>query len=298
MKAIQYKWIEAFRAVAATGSTIDAAERLRIDQSAVSRHISSLEGQIGVQLFDRSQRRLSLTPAGEELLADAKAAGDALRRFERKADALSRATSGYLHILTSGTPARGMLPAAIKEFRETFPDVSIHLEVTSREDIEKRVEAQQFDISILQLPFAYPARCSNELGRFEAVCILPRNHRLAQKQTVRLSDLDAETFVGFPSGTVGRARVDELFRKHGFTYTPEIEATAIALNELVSLGLGIAITDPFTAQSAHSDHVVIRQLRPTIMYEFAALFPIARSRVALAEVFCKTLAEHVAESTN
>jgi len=295
MKTIQYRWIEAFRAVAATGSTVDAAERLGVDQSAVSRHVSSLEGQLGLHLFDRRNRRLTLTSAGDELLVEAEAAGEALRRFQRRADSLSRSTTGHLHVLTSGTPARGLLPKVVKQFRSSYPDVSIRLEVSSREEIERRVEAQQFDLGIIQLPFAYPARCIQDLGRFDGVCIIPKDHPLALKENIRLKELNQETFVGFPPGTVGRQRIDELFRSHDLIYGPEIEATAIALNELVSLGLGIAITDPFTAQAANSDHVVIRRMSPTISYEFAALFPIKRSRADLAEKFCTELAEQLAQ---
>jgi DNA-binding transcriptional LysR family regulator len=108
MKQPPFRWIETFRVIAGAGSMTDAAKILGVDQSAMSRHIASLESQLGISLFDRSKRRLRLTAEGKLLLAEADSAAEALNRFVRKANQIRRVSDGHLQVLTSATLARGI----------------------------------------------------------------------------------------------------------------------------------------------------------------------------------------------
>jgi DNA-binding transcriptional LysR family regulator len=289
MKSIQFRWIEAFRAVASTGSTIDAAQLLGLDQSAVSRHIASLEGQLGVQLFDRRQRSLKLSDVGEQLLPEAEGAISALVRFQRKAHAIGLGESGLLHVVTSATLARGLLPKAIGAFSEEASDVTVHVEVVSRVELERKIESQEFDVCATALPIRYPTEHMVHLGKFSGVCLLPRRHHLARADIIRLQDLRKEKMIGLPLGTVGRMRIDELFNSAGLRFQPTVETTAVALNELVATGSGIAITDPLTARAASTQETIAKPLVPTINYEFALLFPISRSHSPAAASFAQIL---------
>ena len=103
MKQPPFRWIETFRVIAGAGSMTDAAKILGVDQSAMSRHIASLESQLGISLFDRSKRRLRLTAEGKLLLAEADSAAEALNRFVRKANQIRRVSDGHLQVLTSAT---------------------------------------------------------------------------------------------------------------------------------------------------------------------------------------------------
>ena len=96
MKQPPFRWIETFRVIAGAGSMTDAAKILGVDQSAMSRHIASLESQLGISLFDRSKRRLRLTAEGKLLLAEADSAAEALNRFVRKANQIRRVSDGHL----------------------------------------------------------------------------------------------------------------------------------------------------------------------------------------------------------
>ena len=293
MKSIQYRWIEAFRAVAATGSTVDAAHLLGADQSAVSRRVAALESQLGLRVFERVSRRLVLTAAGAELVAEAEAAVEALERFRRRGLALSRPASGHLHIVTSSTLARGLLPPALKLFGDAFPDATIEVEVVSRGELEARIERQNFDLAAIALPFSYPAGHTVQLGAFDGVAVLPRGHGLAERETVRLEELAQETLVGLPPGAIGRARIEDLFQRNGLAYSPRIETTAAALNEMVGAGLGVAISDPFTAEVLETQSLEVRRLSPTVAYEFAVLLPLARPRSAFTEAFIAALEARV-----
>ena len=296
MGPIQFRWIEAFRAVARTGSTTDAAEILKIDQSAVSRHIKALEGQLGLMLFERRQRRLQLTSEGIELLSSADGAIDGLRRFQSHARELGKSTGGHLHILTSATLARGLFPNVVRKFGDAHRDVTIEVEVVARSELERKVEMQQFDLGAIAMPFAYPTELTVNLGRFPGVCLIPREHKLARRTTLRVKHLQDERMVGLPVGTVGRVRIDDLFGREMIRYNPVVETTAVALGEHVSAGVGIAIMDPFSARAAIGDATVIRPLVSPLSYEFGLLFPKDRPQTALTHGFVKTIQSHIKRS--
>ena len=296
MKPIQFRWIEAFRAVAVTGSTIEAAGLLQVDQSVVSRQISSLEGQLGLRLFDRANRALRLTAEGVQLLGEAEAAIETFNRFRQKADLLGQRPGDHLHVVASATLARGLLPAVLKAFRSRAPNVKVNVEAVARTELDRKLESQQFDICTVAFPVAYARDSIVELGRFPGVCIIPKCHRLAKLPSIPLSELEGENLVGLPVGTVGRLRVDDLFHKSGIAYRPVVETTAVALNEIVAAGLGLAITDPFSARASRAPPAtgevggfVIRPLTPTIDYQFGILFPIARARSQVVSAFAETV---------
>lgn len=289
MKPIQFRWIEAFRAVALTGSTVEAGQILRVDQSAISRHIAALEGQLGIALFERRARSLRLTAEGAQLLTEAEAAIDALSRFQSRARELGQLSGGHIHIITSATLARGLFPQALRLFRSRASDVTIHLEVVARTELDKKIDAQQFDLCAIAQPFAYPPEHTISLGEFAGVCLLPKGHRLACSTRITLRDLATEPLVGLPVGTVGRARIEELFRRAGLSYHPQVETTAVALNECVAAGLGIAITDPFSARAANVADLVTRPLAPTVEYGFGLLFPTGRARSSLVNALAEVL---------
>lgn len=295
MGSIHFRWIEAFRVVARTGSTTEAAEILRIDQSAVSRHIKALEGQLGLVLFERRQRGLRLTAEGNELLGAADGAIDGLHRFQANARELAKLTGGHLHILTSATLARGLFPAVVRDFRGMHPDVTIEVEVVARSELDRKVEMQQFDIAAIAMPFSYRSEHTVELGRFPCVCLLPKGHRLAKRDTLRLEDLVDEAMVGLPVGTVGRARIDELFRAASLAYRPIVETTAVALGEHVAAGVGNAIMDPFSADVAAGNKTTTRSLSPSLAYEFGLLFPSDRPRSALVGAIADVILDRAAQ---
>ena len=285
MKQLPFRWIETFRVIASTGSMTDAAKILGLDQSAMSRHISSLEGHIGIELFDRNKRRLRLTAAGKLMIPEADSAAAAINRFVSKAAELNQLSEGHLQVITSATLARGLMPNALSAFKSQANGVTVNIEVLSRVELEKRIEGQQFDLCAVALPFTYPAEHQVHIGKFSGVCILNKAHKLAKKQKIKLTELQGETFVGLPRGTIGRMRIDQLFRDVGIDYKPQFETTAVGLNEFVEKGIGIAIADPFTVRSDSTGNVLVRQLEPTIQYEFAFLFPTNRPRTSLASLF-------------
>lgn len=292
-RPVQFRWIEVFRAVALSGTTTGAAELMNLDQSAISRHISALEGQLGVRLFDRSQRKLRLTQEGKVLLGEACSTLESLDRFRRVAEEIRQMKHGHLHILAAPNLATGLLPEAMATFRAQAPTTMLSMDVVARREVVAKMESQQFDLAIIALPFAYPEEGLITLGNYRGVCILPKSHDLARNKVVQLSDLARVDLVSLPKGTVGRMQIDQLFRTAGLEYNPVLE-TSSAVTGLVATGLGAAIVDPFTARTADLNKIVVRPLEPEIFYAYGILLPVDR----IPSTISKKMADIVVETTN
>lgn len=173
-----------------------AATALRVSQSAISDQIFDLEREIGVTLINRSRQRLSLTPAGEifledarRILADADRALDRARRF-------SRGEIGSLRIAFLLWGASSFLPGVIREFRQMHPGV--HLSVREMHPNEQSEALVQGSLDVgftrpLQPPYA--GRLSSEiLYNDPFLAVFPREHPLA-RSSIALRDLANESFV-------------------------------------------------------------------------------------------------------
>ncbi|OHD08941.1 MAG: LysR family transcriptional regulator [Sphingopyxis sp. RIFCSPHIGHO2_12_FULL_65_19] len=127
-----YDWndLKAFLAVAETGSTLSAAQAMRVSQTTVARRIAALEEAIGVHLFERRQAGYALTPVGDAMLASALAVKDAADRFGEAADARSRDAGGTVSLTTMEIFAVTILPPILRDLRAAHPGIHIHLDTS------------------------------------------------------------------------------------------------------------------------------------------------------------------------
>lgn len=127
-----YDWndLKAFLAVAETGSTLSAAQALRVSQTTVARRIAALEEATGLNLFERRQAGYALTPVGEAMVASAVAVRDAAERFGEAAGARSRDTGGMVSLTTMEIFAVTVLPPILRDLRAAHPGIHIHLDTS------------------------------------------------------------------------------------------------------------------------------------------------------------------------
>lgn len=122
--------LKSFLAVAETGSTLAAAQALRVSQTTVARRIAALEEATGLDLFERRQAGYALTPVGEAMLASAVAVRDAADRFEDTAGARSRDAGGTVSLTTMEIFAVTILPPILRDLRAAHPAIHIHLDTS------------------------------------------------------------------------------------------------------------------------------------------------------------------------
>lgn len=142
-----YDWndLKAFLAVAETGSTLSAAQSMRVSQTTVARRIAALEEATGLNLFERRQAGYALTPVGEAMMASAIAVRDAADRFSDAAGARSRDAGGTVSVTVMEIFAVTILPPILRDLRAAHPAIHIHLDTS---DEPRDLAAGAADIAI------------------------------------------------------------------------------------------------------------------------------------------------------
>ncbi|MER6005059.1 LysR family transcriptional regulator [Nonomuraea angiospora] len=253
-------------AVAETANFTRAAERCRVVQSALSHQIARLERELGARLFDRTSRRVTLTPAGEAFLPAARQALDAAERARAEVAAASGELRGRLAIGAIPTVTAVDLPSALKTLHVRHPQVRITLRVGASDELAEQVRQGALDIAFLGLPPSVRPKGVRGLvlARGELVAVVAPGHPLADAAGVDLRRLSDEVFVDFPAGTAARAQSDEAFAAAGVSREVAFEITnADLMARLVRLGLGVAMMPAAFAPELPGVHVVELRDPPT-----------------------------------
>lgn len=175
-----------------------AAERLHIAQPPLSQQIRRLEDELGVRLFERSNRRVELTEAGRLFLVEARRT---LAQAERAARIAVRAHRGELGRLVIGYMASAELsvfPRVLPAFRKRYPDVKLVLHILAPQEQLQRLRVGRLHVGIVRLPLSARAPALVPIWREPLVAVLPERHGLARRPTISLRALRAEPFVTFP----------------------------------------------------------------------------------------------------
>lgn len=178
-----------FYTVAKKLSFTKAAAELFITQPAVSRHMQELEQQVGLALFERSGKQISLTRAGEVALRHAELIQANYRQLEYDLNALKGQRSGGLHIGASSTVAQYVLPPVLAHFHEKYADVAISLISGNTEHIEQALLNKDIEVGIVEGRTHLRELHYEPFIEDEIVLIAKMDHPLAQRDEVTLEEL-------------------------------------------------------------------------------------------------------------
>ena len=249
-------------AVAKEGHITRAAEQLGIAQPALSRLIKTIEQDIKVQLFRRVPRGVEVTDAGRTFLDAAHATFANLDRALEAARRTARGEEGRISVAyTSGIAFHPLVPRVIREFRETFPRVTVTLAEGSPTSLMESIESDRLDAAFLFMNLAkLGGLVFHPLLQEPWVVALPKGHALARTQAVLLKALSGETFVVNRRSGTWRDSVVAACRAAGFSPRIGQEApNVMATLPLVAAGIGIFIV-PASLQHMHVQGVVYRRL--------------------------------------
>ena len=173
-----------------------AAERLNMTQPPLSRQIQKLERAVGVRLFDRDNRKVELTTAGETFLTEARRilalASGALEQAQR----IQAGSAGTVRIGFTATSTFGVLTSLLNLVSKAHPDIHLDLfEMVTREQISKLTDGE-LDLGLARPPFDQSAFASRLLSREELLLAVPSGHRLSDPdRPVRADDLVDEPLI-------------------------------------------------------------------------------------------------------
>lgn len=221
-----------------------AAERLDIAQPPLSQMIRRLEHELGVPLFHRTKRRVSLTDAGVVFLEEAKRTLAQAEHAIRSVRRAGRGELGRLLVGFIGSATYSVLPSIVRRFREQYPEVDLHLQELSTVQQVRALRDGQLQVGFLR-PFDQdPALKSKVVLREPLVVALPEHHRLSQQAKVSMRTLADEPFILSP-----RVLAPELYDQiislcQHARFSPRVVQEAMQLPTIVSLvaaGIGVAV---------------------------------------------------------
>lgn len=221
-----------------------AAEALNTAQPGVSNQIRHLEEELGVQIFIRHGKRLtSTTEAGKRILAMAEKTLSESNNIQRFCRDLSDSTTGKLSIATTHTQARYILPGVIKQFREKYPSISLHIQQGNPDQVASLAANGQVDIAIATEAIQSHPRLTMLPCRKWNRCIaaLP-GHAILEAEPLTLKEISKYPIITYDFAFTGRSRINEAFEKAKLK--PNIVLTAVdsdVIKTYVELGLGIGI---------------------------------------------------------
>lgn len=220
------------------------AEALHTSQPGVSRQIKELEDELGTMLFVRAGRRfLGLTPAGEQALPLIERLLQDAESLKRLAADFERHDAGTLTVAATHTQARYALPSAVRDFRDTHPRVSLHLQQGSPRQVAELVLSGQADLGIATEALAeHPGLVTLPCYRWSHVVVVPQGHELADGGPLTLARLARFPLITYEPGYTGRRHIDEAFADAGLS--PDVVLSAMdadVIKTYVGLGVGVGI---------------------------------------------------------
>ncbi|MFD8756504.1 LysR family transcriptional regulator [Kitasatospora sp. NPDC059577] len=253
-------WLDVFRTVAHLGSFTAAGERLGFTQSAISRQIATLEGELGTPLFDRLARGVRLTEHGRALLPHAEAMLDRLDTTRRDLAALTELTAGHLRVGAFDSANAALVPGALAAFRAAHP----HVETSLTEGLSAHLLDLLADGTIDLAVVASYEQDAYDGEQFEprllledpVLVALPSGHRLAGRRSLRLAELADEPWIAarrHAESTLLAACLRSGFR-------PRIEYAVGAWTAklgLVAAGLGPTLIPALAARAARPDLALV-----------------------------------------
>jgi DNA-binding transcriptional LysR family regulator len=236
-----------FLAVAEQLSFRRAADVLRTSQPSLSQQIRALEIELGVELFERTKRRVRLTNAGAEFLIGVRAViadVDAIAQRAREAHAGHR---GKLSIGTNGMVMIDHLPRVVRAFRASRPEVELDLTILRGPDLLDGLRGGRIDLAITTDGSPDEELALQKLWPLPQHVVLSSHHPLAGKNAIALRELGDEMLITHPrrGGSGGNNTVLALCREQRFTPKAIKEVPAVAdletLIGLVACGFGFTI---------------------------------------------------------
>ena len=255
---IEFRHLRTIKAIVECGGLARAADRLNITQSALSHQVKALEGQIGVDLFVRRSKPMTLTQAGQRLLRLAEQVLPQVEAVEADFAGLKAGRTGRLHIAIECHACFEWLFPVLEQFRRAWPEVDVDIRPGLQFQALPALVKEEVDLVVSSDPEALEGVEFAPLFDYEPVFLASSAHPLASKPFVEARDLAGETLITYP---VDRARLDvfsQLLTPAGVepAAVRQVELTAVILL-LVASNRGVAVLPDWVVREVryNSDYV-------------------------------------------
>jgi DNA-binding transcriptional LysR family regulator len=242
---IELRHLRYFLAVAECCHFSRAAENVGIAQPALSQQVIRLEEALGVKLFDRANKRVSLTPAGEVFVGEAQGV---LVAVHRGIDTVRRVSAGEADQIRLGYPSSvgsSLLPALVRRFRQRCPAVGLTVVETVGDAVWPRLQDGSLDAAlVLGNPTPAPGAGIAPLCELDVVAVVPSGHAFATRGAIRAPEVCAERFVASedPGSPAHLQHVHQLIDPDCVVRVTQRVTSAAAQLALVAANLGVSFS--------------------------------------------------------
>lgn len=240
---MEWQQLEYFQVLARIQHVTRAAENLSLSQPALSRSIARLEEEIGVPLFDRNGRTITLNRYGQLFLKRVDHILTEINLAKQEIHDLVHPDQGEIAFGFLHTLSTGLIPDLIGAFRVQFPLIRFQLTQNHSYSLLEQLHKGELDICMVaepadtKIPVEWIPLWSEEI-----FAILPLGHPLSEAKSITLNDIANESFIAMKKGYALRDTTDRLFQQKGMrpkiTFEGEEVATAAGL---VAAGLGVSL---------------------------------------------------------
>jgi LysR family transcriptional regulator, transcription activator of glutamate synthase operon len=244
-----------------------AAAREHIAQPALSQQIRRLEQEAGLALVERSTRRVSLTTAGELLVARARRILAEVEAAQAELQRLTGLQTGHVCVGAMHTMGPVDVSLALAIFHQRYPGVDLTVREQSSEELAEMLRVDELDLAFLSVTERIE---SNGLGLQqlfleELVVILPRGHELAKRRRIRMAELAGEEFISYREGARLREALVSAGHHAGFEPRVQLESNESGrIRRLVDRGLGVAILPRSDAESPGAAVAAVKLVEPAL----------------------------------
>jgi len=239
--------LEMFKAVAEAGSFTQAAQRLHVSQSAISRQVKLLEEELQGLLLHRGARQVTLTHAGELLLRMASRVQQDMQEVVSQISETHELRRGTLTLAGGMTVCMFILPRLLKKYRSLYKHVDLRVVSGSSEELQGLLRSHEVDLALLTLPIVAKDLEVLPLLKEELVVVTAPGHPLSRKRTVEPAELGRFPLIVYEPGSNTRKVIDQFFVEERIPMEIAMETENVEIiKAMVAAGLGITLV-PYMA---------------------------------------------------
>ena len=244
-----------------------AAAREHIAQPALSQQIRRLEQEVGLALVERTTRRVTVTEAGQTLVARARRILSEVDSANAEMQALAGVRTGHVMVGTMHTMGPVDVSAALAVFHQRHPAVELTVREQSSEELAEMLRDDGLDLAFLSVTERMESHGLglHQLVSEELVVVLPRDHRLAARGTLRMAELAGEHFISYREGARLRELLTFAARHAGFEPQIKLESNeSERIKRLVARDMGVAILPRSDAERPGTDLAMAALTEPAL----------------------------------
>ncbi|WP_196591764.1 LysR family transcriptional regulator [Pectinatus frisingensis] len=254
---MELKQLEYFQMTSRLKNITRAAKRLRVSQPNITVAIKKLEAELGIQLFDRSQKQLSLTPEGAVFLNRISLALRNIQDAVLEVNDYKQLQKGTIKIGIPSMIGAFLFPKIFSSFQKKYSNLDIYLYEEGSMTIREQIDRDELDFGIVILSGASSSLELLPMSRNQSVACLPLNHPLAQKESIAISDIENQNIIMLKDGSYLRNLLLQKMSSENIKANVVLESNQIeTIKGLVASNVGMAFLLDFVVKDAKNIKVL------------------------------------------